>query len=51
MTLLFYILLKLLYLALLCLGSGLIFWAVLRMDAEEWEPDDRVSEDWLRSKQ
>ena len=32
---------------LLALGSGLIWLAVLRMDAEEWE-EDRVSEDWLR---
>ena len=33
---------------LLAMGSGLIALAVLRMDAEEWEPDDRVSDDWLR---
>ncbi len=45
MTPLYIILLKLLYLALLVLGSGLIFVAVLRMDAEEW---DQMSEDWLR---
>ncbi len=37
MTLLLYILLKILYLALLVLGSGLVFVVVLRMDAAEWD--------------
>ncbi len=37
MTLLLYVLLKLLCALLLVLGSGLIWRAVLRMDAAEWD--------------
>ena len=42
------ILLKILAALLLALGSGAIFLAVLKMDAEEWEPEDRMSDDWMR---
>ncbi len=45
MTPFYIILLKLLCALLLVLGSGLICWVVLRMDAEEW---DQMSDDWLK---
>ena len=41
------LLLKILCALLLAIGSGLIWLAVLEMDAEEWEPDDRMSDDWI----
>ncbi len=37
MTPFYVILLKLLCALLLVLGSGLVFWVVLRMDAAEWD--------------
>ena len=42
------LLLKILCALALALASGLVFLAVLKMDAEEWEPDDQMSEEWLR---